>query len=230
MLQDLHIGVAVHAPDGTRLGTLKRVVVDGTSVSVLALIVDPGLVASGNLLAPGGWERPRERVATIDLVASAERDGVHLSCTRDAFDQLPLFEHEQFLDVDPVGGPDVDPVLHQRFQLGDLVSYAASEFGLGGAPYRPPTQITHDEPPTAGAIEEGTPVWRLEPREHIGDVRRVLLDQATGRVGGIVLRRGFPGHLVVLPIAAVSGIQDGLVEARLSDEEIASLPLYEPND
>lgn len=230
MLQDLHIGAAVRAPDGSHLGTLTRVVVDGASERVLALIVDPGLAASGNALAPGGWERPRERVAPIGLVASAARDGVHITCDHDAFERLPLFEHERFVNVDPVGGDETPHELHRRFHLGDLINYAAAEFGLGGAPYVPPAEITHDEPSTAGALAEGTPVWRLEPRERIGEVMRVLFDPATNEARGIVLRRGFPPQLVVLPMDAVSGIQDGLVEARLSDADLGDLPLYEPND
>jgi uncharacterized protein YrrD len=229
MLQDLHIGAHVHASDGSRLGALTRVVVDGKSDRVLALVVDPGLVASGNLLAPGGWERPRERLVMRDLVTSASHDGVHLSCTHTTFEKLPLFEQEQFVSIDPL--PESAPEeLRRRFELGNLINYAASEFGLGGAPYVPPAQITYDEPPTAGALEEGTPVWRLDPRERIGEVSRVLLDESSGRVSGIVLRRGFPPRSVVLPAAAISGIQDGLIEVRLTDAEIDNLPLYESND
>jgi sporulation protein YlmC with PRC-barrel domain len=229
MLQDLHIGAHVHATDGSRLGTLTRVVVDGTSDRVLALVVDPGLMASGNLLAPGGWERPRERLVTVDLIAAATRDGIHLTCARDAFDQLPHFEQEQFVNADPLP-KDVPEEIHRRFHLGDIINYAASEFGLGGAPYLPPAQITYNEPSTAGAIEENTPVWRLEPREQVGHVERVLLDEATGHLAGVVLRRGFPPRLLLLPISAITGIQDGLIEVRLTDDEIAALPLYEPND
>ncbi len=230
MLDDLHIGAAVTATDGAHLGTLTRVIVDGTSDRVLGLVVDPGLAASGNLLAPGGWERPRERVAATQLVASAQHDGIQLTCDREAFQQLPFFEREQFVDVDPTGGPDSSVPGSARFRLGDLINYLASEFGLGGAPYVPPAQVTHDEPATAGAIEEGTPVWRLDPAEHIGDVRRVLVDDQTQRVSALVLRRGFPPRLVLLPAEAIASVQDGLVHARLSDAELHALAEYVPND
>lgn len=229
MLQDLHIGAHVHASEGARLGTLSRVVVDGQSDLVVALVVDPGLAASGNLLAPGGWERPRERLVTRVMVGAASSDGIHLTCTRDAFEQLPFFEREQFVDADPLPA-DAPNERHPRFHLGDLLNYAASEFGLGGAPYLPPAEITYAEPATAGAVGEGTPVWRVEPREHIGDVERVLSDAATGRVAGFVLRRGFPAQLVVLPVEPITGIQNGLIEVSLSDDEIDNLPLFTPND
>lgn len=230
MLEELRIGAAVTTTGGARLGTLTRVIVDGTSDQVLGLVVDPGLVASGNLLAPGGWERPRERVVATALIASTRHDAVEVTCDHDAFQQLPLFEREQFVDLDPLGASEGAPASHARFHLGDLINYVASEFGLGGAPYVPPAQVTHSEPPTAGAIAEGTPVWRLRPSEHIGDVRRVLVDSQTQRMSALVLRRGFPPRLVILPADAIASVQDGLVQAQLSDAELHALPEYVPND
>ncbi|HEX9414229.1 MAG TPA: PRC-barrel domain-containing protein [Ktedonobacterales bacterium] len=221
MLEDLHIGVPVSGANGAHLGTLSRVIVDAKSEQVVGIVVDPGLVASGNLLAPGGWERPRERVVPIALLASADKHGIHMTCDEATFGQLALFEREQATTVasEGVGG---------RFELGQLVSYAASEFGLGGAPYAPPMEITHAEPVTAGAIAEHTPVWRLVPHEHIGDVERVLVDAQTQRVSGLVLHRGFLRHRVLLPVSAIASIEDGVVHARLSDAELENLPLYEP--
>lgn len=230
MLEDLDIGAPVTTATGAHLGTLSRVIVDGQSDRVLGFVVDPGLAASGNLLAPGGWSRPRERVVPTDFVASATHDNITLTCDEDAFHQLALFEREQYVDVDPAGSPDGPQEWHRRFHLGDLINYVASEFGLGGAPYLPPAQITHAEPPTAGALEEGTPVWRREPRERIGEVKRVLIDTATQRVGGLVLNRGFLPHLVLLPTSAIASLEDDLVEVNLTDAELDALPIYEPND
>jgi uncharacterized protein YrrD len=230
MLEDLHIGAVVTAPDGARLGTLSRVIVDASTDRVLGLVVDPGLAASGNLLAPGGWERPRERVVPTNLVSAAGHDAVRLTCDPAAFHQLALFEHEQYVDVDPAGAAEDAPQRHARFHLGDLINYAAAEFGLGGAPYVPPAQITREEPSSAGAIAEGTPVWRLEPREHIGDVQRVLVESDSQRVSALVLRRGFPPRHVLLPTSAIASIQDGLVEVHLTDDQLDALPDYRPND
>jgi sporulation protein YlmC with PRC-barrel domain len=228
MIEDLRIGAPVRASSGKHLGKLARVVVDGKSNRVVSLVVDPGLVESGNLLAPGGWERPRERVVVVDQVASAAPDLVTLAIAEDAFDQLPLFEHERFVSV-ATAAADEGGAEAGQFEAGELLNYTASGFGLGGA-YLPPAEITHDEPASAGAIAAGTEVWRVnvDPHERIGEVERVLVDGATQRVSGLVLRRGLLRHHVVLPIALVSGVEDDVVHVRLNDDELKALAPFAP--
>lgn len=228
MIENLRIGAAVASASGARLGTLTRVIVDGTTDTVAGIVVDPGLVQSGNLLAPGGWGQPRERVVPTALVAATSEASISLTCDEDAFAQLPLFEHEQSVAVNPAATGA--PAGWSGFRLGDVINYAASEFGLGGAPYVPPAEITHLESPTSGAIAEGTHVWRTEPHERIGEVERVLADAETQRVSGLVIRRGgLPRHRVLLPVAAIIAVEDGVVHVRLSDAELEALAPYEPD-
>ena len=224
MIEDLHIGARVRASEGTRIGKLTRIVVDGASDRVVSLVVDPGLVESGNLLAPGGWEQPRERVVPVDQVGAITPDQVTLRCDEAGFKRLPLFEHERYISASEVG-PGAG-----RFQPDEVLNYAASEFGLGGAPYLPPAEITRDEPPTAGAIATGAQVWRLDPHERIGEVERVLMDSATQRVSGLVLRRGLLRHEVVLPVEVVTGVEDNVAHVRISDDELKALPPFEPEE
>lgn len=225
MIQDLRIGAPVAASDGKYVGRLARVVVDGTSDRVLSLVVDPGLIESGNLLAPGGWERPRERVIPIDQVADARPERVTLRLAESDFANLPLFEHEQYVAADPAG----DSLAHNAtLQASAVLNEAASVFGFGGAPVLPASEITHEEPTTAGAIAAGSQVWRLEPHERIGEVERVLVDEATQRVTGFVVRHGLLRHLVVLPIDVVTGVEDDVVHVRIGDEELKALAPFEP--
>lgn len=231
MIEDLRIGTAVHATTGKHIGRLARVVVDGASDRVLSLVVDPGLVGSGNLLAPGGLERPRERVVPVAQVASATPENIVLTLSEDDFEELPLFEQEHFISPSAAAaehGQQAGTPGAARFEAGQLLNYAASEFGLGGAPYLPPAEITHAEPPNAGAIADGTQVWRLDPHERIGEVERVLVDGATQRVSGLVLRRGLLRHQVVLPVSAITGVEDDVVHVRISDEELKALAPFEP--
>lgn len=231
MIEDLRIGAPVRATNDKQVGHLARVVVDGATDRVVSLVVDPGLVESGNLLAPGGWERPRERVVPVAQVASATPALIALTLSEDEFNQLALFEQERFVSAATEAADQGDqPGSAQaaRFEAGQLLNYASSEFGLGGAPYLPPAEITHAEPPTAGAIAAGTQVWRLDPHERIGEVERVLVDGATQRVSGLVLRRGLLRHHVVLPVAAITGVEDDVVHVRLSDEELKALAPFEP--
>ncbi len=222
MLEVLRIGASVYSADDQRLGSLTRVIVEGTSERVLGLVVDPGLLASGNALAPGGWERPRERVVSLAAVATVHDDKIRLAGDAAAFEQLPLFEQVHAI---PVGATSKDG---ERFQPGELVNYLSSEFGLGGAPYLAPEEITHTEPATAGAIGEGTAIWRLEPHERIGTVDRVLMDEATQAVSGVVFTHGLLRRHILLPASAIASLEDGVIHVKLTDQELDDLPLYHP--
>ncbi len=226
MLDDMHIGAAIVGRDGRRLGTLKRVVVERGTHQVTHIVIDPGLVESGNLLAPGGWERPRERVVPLALVTAAGRHQITVACDEAGLRQQPLFEHETYVPAETQAGAS-----GPRFRAGDLVNYIASAAGVGAAPYEPPISIQFNEPPDSSEIAEGTPVWRLEPHEEIGEVDHVLLDGATHRVTAIVLRRkGLHRQRVVLPIGAVTSIEDGVVHAALDDAALGALARYQPEE
>src|SRR5258708_22301422 len=111
MLQAVHMGAPVLARDGGTLGELARVVVD-PGHQVTHLVVDPGLVESGNLLEAGGWEKPRERVLPVALVERAGPERIQPSCDEAEFQAQPLFERRGYraLDVpDAADPPDQTP-------------------------------------------------------------------------------------------------------------------------
>ncbi|HEX6797356.1 MAG TPA: hypothetical protein VF116_06545 [Ktedonobacterales bacterium] len=227
MLEDLHIGVAVRGSDGRHLGTLKRIVVARESSRVTHIVVEEGLIESGNALAPGGWDKPRGRVIPVALVAHAGDHDLTLSCDEPAFKAYPLFEEEHAIPVEAAGPAGAER--HERFETGEVIRYIASAAGAGGAPYLPPESITYDERPDEAEIGEGTPVWRRQPHEEVGEVERVLADPATQRVSALVVKRkGIFGPSLILPIAAVGDVEDGVVHITLSRAEVDALPHYSP--
>lgn len=228
MLEDLRIGVPVTGSDSTHLGKLTRIVIDRSDNQVTHLVIDPGLAESGNLLAAGGWEKPRERVVPVALVVSAGEDGLALSCDEAAFAQLPLFERKQYTEADVSAATGPEGPWQSRFELGEVVNYVASGWGLGAAPYIAPADISLNETATSTAIAEGTSVWRVDPHDEIGHVDRVLADGQTQRVTGLVVRRkGLFAHRVVLPIEQVANVEDGVIHITLSDQQLDALPRFE---
>jgi uncharacterized protein YrrD len=230
MLEDLHIGANVKGSDGKRLGTLSRIVIERDQPRVTHIVVDPGLVESGNLLAPGGWEKPRERVLPVTLITSIDDKDIVLTCDEAAFSSKPLFERKEFTtaEVSETAGGSPRSGWWSRFRVGELVNYIASGWGLGAAPYVAPADITYNEPAGASAIAEGTPVWRREPHEHVGTVERVLADPSTQRVASIVIRRvHLGGERRVLPVSAITDIEDDMIHTQLSDDELGALPAFE---
>lgn len=228
MQEDLRIGVAVTGSDGTHLGKLTRIVIDRSDGQVTHLVVDPGLAESGNLLAPGGWEKPRERVIPVALVASAGEHGLALACDEAAFQQQPLFEHKQFTDADVSAATGPEGPWQSRFELGEVLNYVSAGWGLGAAPYIAPADVTLNETPGSAALAEGTAVWRLEPHDEVGHVDRVLADAETQRVSALVVRRkGLLAHRVVLPMDKIAGIDDDVIHITLTDAELDALPRFE---
>ena len=73
-------------------------------------------------------------------------------------------------------------------------------------------------------ILDDAPVWRDEPNTHIGDVERVLVDDATDHIVGLVIKRGVLTHEeVVLPMKYVTEIRDGAIIVQVSDKQLESL-------
>lgn len=228
MLEDLRIGVHVNGSDGERLGKLSRIVIDRSDSQVTHLVVDPGLAESGNLLAAGGWEKPRERIVPVSLVVSAGEDALALSCDAATFAQLPLFEHKQFTEADVPAATGSERPWQSRYELGELLNFVASGWGLGAAPYIAPADISFNETADSAAIAEGTPVWRVKPHDEIGHVDRVLADAESQRVTGLVIRRkGIFSHRVILPMEQVAGVDDGVVHITLTDQQLDALARFE---
>ena len=241
MLEDLRIGAPALGRDGRKLGDVQRLVVGETDHRLSHLVIDPGLIESGEALAPGGWEKPRARVVPIALVASVTHDTVTLSCDHAEFAQQPLFEQEHFAEVTPPTEPGQHTSWWSRVRVGEVISYLASGVGLGGAPYLPSTtEVTLNEPTGSASIAEGTPVWRRvaggtvdanngpADEEEIGVVERALVDEATQAVRALVVRRNdITERQVELPIDAMTSLDDGVVHVILSDADLDNLPLYE---
>ncbi|MGO8947535.1 MAG: PRC-barrel domain-containing protein [Ktedonobacterales bacterium] len=229
MLEDLHIGIPVIGSDGHHIGTLERIVVEREEQRVTHIVVDPGLRESGNLLAPGGWEKPRARVIPISAITQVGTASIQLSLDQQAFAEEPLFEHEYYANADPQTGELQAPGERPRFRVGELIHYIATAAGIGAAPYEPTTEIGFRESGGSAEIAAGTPVWRREPHEEIGVVERVLINAATGRISALVLhRKGWGGKMVQLPFEAVSDVEDGIVHVALSEDELARLRPYQP--
>src|SRR3974377_1042733 len=104
MLEDLSIGVRVISSDGHQIGTLERIVVEQDEHRVTHLVVNPGLLESGNLLSPGGWEKPRARIIPISSVNKIGAESIELALDQREFSEQPLFEHQYYVNADPQTG------------------------------------------------------------------------------------------------------------------------------
>lgn len=237
-LEDLRIGAPARGSDGHTLGELQRIVVSETTHQVTHLVIDPGLLASGNALAPGGWEKPRARVVPIALLTNATTQEITLDCDEAAFNASPLFEKER---ASAANAPDAPDRAHwwSRANLGEVITYLFSEISGPYIPNTPDEEITLNEPTGAAAISAGAAVWRRDadtapdaarhgpPDEtEVGVVEHALLE-SDGRLSALVIRRkgtlGAWGELVILPADQITDLDDDIVHITLTNEEIEAL-------
>ncbi len=219
---NLRAGTDVYSSDGEKLGQLKRVVVKRSDLSLTDIVVDIGFRRSGRSLWEGGLGLDYDRILPIDGVKSANDQRIDLNLDVAAFKALPEYTEESFDTA-------IDPSPNE-FDITDV--YARGEVIAADLGSNPGAWVTTklNKPVTSVDIVEGTDVWRQEPHEKLGDVKRLLFDDG-GKLQAVVISRGFIlKHDVIVPIRYFSEMLDDLIRVELSDDELDQLKRYEEGD
>ncbi len=217
---DLKAGVDVVSRDGHKLGTLHRVVLRRSDLSLTHVVVDIGFLRSGHRLWEGGLGLDYDRVVPLDQVHAASDKRIELRLTAAEFKDAPEYTRESFEqahDLTP-GEFDIPDVVNRAQALAAMIGSSPS-FWL----------VERLNKPLEGVdIKEGTDVWRREPHEKLGDVKRLLLDPDTGRLRALVIRRGFLlKRDVILPARYIAELFDDLVRVDIAGAELDQLREYE---
>jgi uncharacterized protein YrrD len=214
---ELRIGADVFSSDGRKLGELKHVVIKRTDLSVLQVVVDIGFLRSGRHLWEGGLGLDYDRVVGIDQVARATEDRVDLGLTAQQFRDAPEYSQEEFEPPE-----DLSP---NQFDIADVANIAG-RFSAALTSASPAWLVERLNRPVQDAVDivEGTDVWRQHPHEKVGEVKRLLLNDGTGRLEALVVERGFVLHRdVILPVRYISELLDDIVRVEISDVELEKL-------
>ena len=217
---DLRAGVDVYSSDGHKLGELHRVVLARSDLRVTHVVVDIGFLRSGRAIWQGGLGLDYDRVVNIGDVAGASTERVDLGLTAEQFKDLPEYTPETYEDP-----KDFSP---NEYDLPDVVTqltHLSSIFASTPGQWLYENLQKSDD---AVDIVEGTPVWRREPHEKLGDVKQLILDEASGQVRALVIARGLIfKHEVVLPIRHVVELFDDLLHVDIADKDLEALQAYE---
>ena len=214
---ELRIGADVFSSDGHKLGELKHVVIKRSDLSVLQVVVDIGFLRSGRHLWEGGLGLDYDRVVATDQVARATEDRIDLGLTADQFKDAPAYSQEEFEPPQ-----DLSP---NQFDIAD-VAEIAGRFSAALANVSPGWLVERRNLPVQDAVDivEGTDVWRQHPHEKLGELKRLLLNDGTGRLEALVVERGFVLHRdVILPVRYISELLDDIVRVEISDAELEKL-------
>lgn len=217
-IEDLKNGSDVFSVDGRKVGTLYAVIVDPRDNRVTHLAVD-----TGPHFPEPGFGSPTIVSVGIEQLRKADGKSVELAVAEEDFKKLPLYEHEHFYAVPESEEPPTETGPRRLWEVG--LSVAAALAGVGTGLAVPAEHFA--KAPFERHILDDAPVWREEPSQHIGDVERVLIDDETNRIVGLVIRRGaLFGEEVVLPMENVAEVRDGAIIARLTDAEAEALAPY----
>jgi sporulation protein YlmC with PRC-barrel domain len=217
-IEDLKNGSDVFSAEGRKVGTLYAVIVDPRDNHVTHLAVD-----TGPHFPEPGFGAPTIVSVDIEKLLKADGESVEVAVPEKEFKDLPLYEHEHFFAVPETEQPPADTGPRRLWDVG--LSVAAALAGLGTGLAVPAEHFA--KAPFERHILDDAPVWREDPSQHIGDVERVLIDDETNRILGLVIRRGaLFGEEVVLPIDNVAEVRDGAIIARLTDAEAEALTPY----
>ena len=211
-LEDAREGADVISRDGHKVGKLSRVVVKEENLEITHLVVDPGLLHSGESLWAGGWGQPHERVIPVGVLEDETGGAIHITMTAEEFRDLSVKYDTIYAKRDP-----------------SLISSVLNSMPGGIGPYVLFDVMAKERDEVD--IKEDSPVWRMKPHEKIGEVQRVLFNEETLRIQALVIRRGhiFDHELLVLPsryIVEVVEILQGVVRVEMSDDELRALAPY----
>ena len=199
-MKALRVGEDILAADGSRLGSLERLVVDEGAHQVTHLVVD-------------------DRVVPLSEFHDAGPDGLATKLDRAGLDAFPRHD-ETALEA---AGEHWRPP--EGFQLENFLRVAGAL--LGNAPYLPPVHADLTPGETAHEITDGSPVWTGE--RQIGHVVEVLTDERGNTRDLVMAREGMLAERVLIPLEKVIEVVGSNVQVDLNETDVALLERYEPD-
>ncbi|MDQ6919253.1 MAG: PRC-barrel domain-containing protein [Candidatus Dormibacteraeota bacterium] len=198
-MKALKIGEDVLAADGSRLGTVDRLVVDEGAHQVTHLVVE-------------------DRVLPLSAFRDAGADGLATRLDRAGLEAFPRHD-ESSLEAP---GEHWEPP--EGYQLHNFLAVAGAL--LGNTPYLPPVHADLTPGETASEITAGSPVWTGD--RQIGHVIEVLTDEK-GNVRELVMaREGVLGAHVVIPLEKVIEVVGSNVQVDLNETDVDLLEPFRP--
>lgn len=196
--ESLRSGDAVFSSDGHHVGKLHEVVVDADNDELTRVVVN-----AGPFFPMPGFGAPKLVSVPIAKMHDLGQRRITLRCSRSTFEHLPLYADWA------ISG-----------ELGTADDHTVQRMAVA-------TKVP-DRLPTERELARGMRILMDEPRVHIGEVERVLVDEGVEHVKALVIRVGLLlGHLVVLPIQHVVYFGDGVIHVQMTAKEIEELEKYE---
>jgi uncharacterized protein YrrD len=190
------IQAPVYSRDGTHVGKVDRVVIEPDAKLVTHIVIHKGTWLSRDVVVP------------MDSVERTDTKGVYLRLGPAEVEALPDFVEVEW--AVPAEGWVPPPGYFESVVLWPPY------FSQSAAPTRERQNIGAHEV----AVTEGTDVECTDGK--LGVVDQVVLDAATGRLEGVVVRQGFLlTHDVVIPAAWIAQTDANVVRLNVTKDQVA---------
>jgi uncharacterized protein YrrD len=215
---ELHIGAHVKSRDGTKLGSIHRLIVHPDTNQVDGFLLGKGHFSTNKIVAVG-------------QVESADADGVVLKLDTRQAEQLPAFIQEQLLrapgnltyqgrwgaQADFAGTGD-----HwvMRAPGGDFSTIDSNSLFSPAPIGTIEAQNLDDLPPDSVLLTTGTEVIGADGKK-IGHVDEIFFDTERGITGFLVKAGHVFTHDIRVPISSVAGISHAHVRLNVTADDAA---------
>jgi uncharacterized membrane protein len=197
---EINIGARIQCIDGPA-GRCETLIVDRETARVTHLVLHDDTLP----------DPPYLRLAPVELVVQADRDLIHLSCSRDQVAVIEPFIQTQYVETTVAG--------HMMLHEGEVLPTYAAATSISDS--------TYEEGEILGGARPLRPGIRVKASDgYVGHIDELLIDPQTAQITHFVLRGGYLWRRkqVTLPLAAVDHVAEDIVYLKLDRQAIGQLP------
>jgi sporulation protein YlmC with PRC-barrel domain len=185
----------------------KVICADGPYGQTTSIILKPNSGKVTHVVVSASSFPDAEYLVPIDKIMESNSEEIHLNCTKDEVDKMPIFNKVEFIPSDLTG-----------FTEGPYLMWPYYAAAPGIALER--EEIPIDEM----AIRRGATVEATDG--HVGRVDEFLVNPTNDHISHLVMREG---HLwgqkdVTIPVDQIDRYEDNTVYLKLTKEDIEKLP------
>ena len=213
-------GADIHSPQGEKLGTLERVILDPDTKEVTHLVIAKGLLFKTS------------KVVSMDMVDHADHEHVTLLAPKDKLDELEDFEETHYVSLEQTEDPTSDELPKSYWYPPlNLAWWRAGGVDVPVTYPAAPVYVARTEqniPEGSVALEEGSKVLSRDDK-HVGNIEQVVVDSQDHRVTHFVVGEGFlfKEHKLI-PSVWISRIDEHEVYLSVPSSVLERLPDYQP--
>jgi uncharacterized protein YrrD len=200
---DIPIKATVHCSDGSG-GHVDRVIIDPVAKKITHIVVHEPMLIGVDVIVP------------VENIVSSTPKEVSLNLTRQELAGMPAY---------------VDAAYAAAAEMG-MVGGEWMAYPSGAAMAWPYATLDDPEhPPIESSIPKGELALRrgdaVEATDgHVGRIDEFLIDPKTDAITHLVLKKGhlWRERVITVPVSAIDRVETGMVQLKLSRQEIEALP------